>query len=91
MYASFRSVTAKNGKILTPTRTGNFLLTSMDPEFYAMQLLHILHLLELLHSLHLLELHGVTLLRREAGHGTGVSGHFMGSYMNNGPNFFRAR
>ena len=32
MYASFRSVTAKNGKILTPTRTGNFLLTSMDPE-----------------------------------------------------------
>ena len=35
MYASFRSVTAKNGKILTPTRTGNFLLTSMDPEFYA--------------------------------------------------------
>ena len=36
MYASFRSVTAKNGKILTPTRTGNFLLTSMDPEFYAM-------------------------------------------------------
>ena len=27
MYASFRSVTAKNGKILTPTRTGNFLLT----------------------------------------------------------------
>ena len=36
MYASFRSVTAKNGKLLTPTRTGNFLLTSMDPEFYAM-------------------------------------------------------
>ena len=36
MYASFRSVTAKNGKILTPTRTGNFLLTSMDREFYAM-------------------------------------------------------
>ena len=36
MYASFRSVTAKNGKILTPTRTGNFLLTWMDPEFYAM-------------------------------------------------------
>ena len=35
MYASFTSVTAKNGKILTPTRTGNFLLTSMDPEFYA--------------------------------------------------------
>ena len=35
MYASFRSVTAKNGKILTPTRTGNFLLTSMDPKFYA--------------------------------------------------------
>ena len=35
MYASFRSVTAKNGKILTPTRTGNFLLTSTDPEFYA--------------------------------------------------------
>ena len=28
MYASFRSVTAKNGKILTPTPTGNFLLTS---------------------------------------------------------------
>ena len=26
MYASFRSVTAKNGKMLTPTRTGNFLL-----------------------------------------------------------------
>ena len=36
MYASFRSVTAKNGKILTPTRTGNFSLTSMDWEFYAM-------------------------------------------------------
>ena len=35
MYASFRSVTAKNGKMLTPTRTGNFLLTSMDEEFYA--------------------------------------------------------
>ena len=35
MYASFRSVTAKYGKILTPTRTRNFLLTSMDPEFYA--------------------------------------------------------
>ena len=35
MYASFRSVTAKNGKMLTPTRTGNFLLTSMDAEFYA--------------------------------------------------------
>ena len=31
MNASFRSVTAKNGKILTPTRTGNLLLTSMDP------------------------------------------------------------
>ena len=28
MYASFGSVTAKNGKILTPTPTGNFLLTS---------------------------------------------------------------
>ena len=26
----------KNGKILTPTRTGNFSLTSMDWEFYAM-------------------------------------------------------
>ena len=36
MYASFRSVTAKNGKILTPTRTENFSLTSMDWEFYAM-------------------------------------------------------
>ena len=35
MYASFRSVTTKNGKTLTPTRTGDFLLTSMDPEFYA--------------------------------------------------------
>ena len=35
MYASFRSVTAKNGKMLTPNRTGNFLLTSMDAEFYA--------------------------------------------------------
>ena len=35
MYASFRTVTAKNGKILTPTRTGNFWLTSMVPEFYA--------------------------------------------------------
>ena len=35
MYASFRSVTDKNSKILTPTRTGNFLLTSMDREFYA--------------------------------------------------------
>ena len=34
MYASFRSVTDKNSKILTPTRTGNFLLTSMDREFY---------------------------------------------------------
>ena len=30
MYASFRSVTDKNRKILTPTRTGHFLLTSMD-------------------------------------------------------------
>ena len=28
MYASFRSVMAKNGKILTPTQTGNFLLTT---------------------------------------------------------------
>ena len=27
MYASFRSVTTENGKILTPTQTGNFLLT----------------------------------------------------------------
>ena len=36
MYASFRSVTAKNGKILTPTRTGNFSLTSMDWKLYAM-------------------------------------------------------
>ena len=36
MYASFRSVRAKNGKILTPTRTGNFSLASMDWEFYAM-------------------------------------------------------
>ena len=35
MYASFRSVTTKNGKTLTPTRTGDYLLTSMDPEFYA--------------------------------------------------------
>ena len=39
MYASFRSVTAKNGKILTPIRTGNFLLTSNGLgilwEFYA--------------------------------------------------------
>ena len=26
MYASFRSVTAKNGKMLTPTRTGNFVV-----------------------------------------------------------------
>ena len=34
MYASFRSVKDKNSKILTPTRTGNFLLTSMDREFY---------------------------------------------------------
>ena len=34
MYASFRSVTDKNSKILTPTRTGNFLLTLMDREFY---------------------------------------------------------
>ena len=34
MYASFRSATAKNGKILAPTRIGNFLLTSMDWEFY---------------------------------------------------------
>ena len=34
MYASFRSVTDKNSKILIPTRTGNFLLTSMDREFY---------------------------------------------------------
>ena len=36
MYASFRSVTAKNRKILTPTRTGNSSLTSMDWEFYPM-------------------------------------------------------
>ena len=35
MYAEFRSVTAKSGKIPTPTRTGNFLLTWMAPEFYA--------------------------------------------------------
>ena len=35
MYASFRSVTDKNSKILTPTRTGNFLFTSVDWEFYA--------------------------------------------------------
>ena len=35
MYASFRSVTDKNSKILAPTRTGNFLLTSMNWEFYA--------------------------------------------------------
>ena len=35
MYASLRSVTDKNSKILTPTRTGNFLLTSMNWEFYA--------------------------------------------------------
>ena len=35
MYASFRSVTDRNSKILTPTRKGNFLLTSMDREFYA--------------------------------------------------------
>ena len=35
MYASFRSVTDKNRKILTPTRTGHFLLTSMDRHFYA--------------------------------------------------------
>ena len=35
MYASFRSVKDKNSKILTPTRTGNFLFTSMDREFYA--------------------------------------------------------
>ena len=35
MYASFRSVTDKNSKMLTPTRTRNFLLTSMDREFYA--------------------------------------------------------
>ena len=34
MYASFRSVKDKNSKILTPTRTGNFLLTSMEREFY---------------------------------------------------------
>ena len=34
MYASFRSVKDKNSKILTPTRTGNFLLTSMELEFY---------------------------------------------------------
>ena len=37
MYASFRGVTAKNGKILTPTRTGDFSLSSMlDWEFYPM-------------------------------------------------------
>ena len=35
MYPSFRSVTDRNSKILTPTRKGNFLLTSMDREFYA--------------------------------------------------------
>ena len=35
MDASFRSVKDKNSKILTPTRTGNFLFTSMDREFYA--------------------------------------------------------
>ena len=35
MYASFRSVTDKNRKILTPTQTGHFLLTSMDRHFYA--------------------------------------------------------
>ena len=35
-------VTAKNGKTLTLTWTGNFLLTSMHWEFYAMRLLSIL-------------------------------------------------
>ena len=35
MCALFRSVTAKNGKTLTPTRTGNVLLNSMDWAFYA--------------------------------------------------------
>ena len=35
MHASFRSATAKNSKILTPTRTGNFFLTSMHWGFYA--------------------------------------------------------
>ena len=29
---------AKNGKILTPTRMGNFLMTSMDWEFYTMEM-----------------------------------------------------
>ena len=36
MYASFTSVMAKNGKTLTPTGTGIFLLTLMDWVFYAM-------------------------------------------------------
>ena len=31
MYASFRSVTAKNGKILTPTLTGKFLVDLNGP------------------------------------------------------------
>lgn len=35
MYASFKSVSAKNGKTLTPTRTRNFLLTAVDWEFHA--------------------------------------------------------
>ena len=34
MYASFRTAMAKNGKIPTPTRIANFLLTSVDWEFY---------------------------------------------------------
>ena len=32
----YRSLKAKNGKILTPARTGNFSLPSMDWEFYTM-------------------------------------------------------
>ena len=38
----FIQVTAEKDKTLTPTWTGNFLLTSMDWEFYAMRLLSIL-------------------------------------------------
>ena len=53
-----------------------------------MQIKHylLLLLLHLLHLLHLLQLlHGVTLLYLLPQHGTGVSGHFMGSYMSYWP------
>ena len=35
MYGSYSDATVKNGKTMTPTRTGYFWLTALDWEFYA--------------------------------------------------------